>query len=73
VPLVLIGMDGLAGLIGFVWAMCLTVLAIKNTYSVSTGKSVGILLLNGIIQFVLIGILAFLSAPYLEAIRNQMQ
>lgn len=73
VPLVLIGMDGLAGLIGFVWVMCLTVLAIKNTYSVSTGKSVGILLLGGIIQFVLIGILAFLSAPYLEAIRNQMQ
>lgn len=73
VPLVLIGMDGLAGLIGFVWVMCLTVLVIKNTYSVSTGKSVGILLLGGIIQFVLIGILAFLSAPYLEAIRNQMQ
>lgn len=73
VPLVLIGMDGLAGLIGFVWVMCLMVLVIKNTYSVSTGKSVGILLLGGIIQFVLIGILAFLSAPYLEAIRNQMQ
>lgn len=72
-PLVLIGMDGLAGLIAFVWVACLTVLAIKNTYSVSTGKGVGILVLSNIIQLVLIGIIVFLSAPYLESLRNQMQ
>ena len=72
-PLVLIGMDGLAGLIAFVWIACLTVLAIKNTYSVSTGKGVGILVLSNIIQLVLIGIIVFLSAPYLESLRNQMQ
>lgn len=72
-PLVLIGMDGLAGLIAFVWVACLTVLAIKNTYSVSTGKGVGILVLSNIIQLVLIGIIVFLSAPYVESLRNQMQ
>ena len=72
-PLYLIGMDGLASLIGFVWTACLVVLAIKTVYSVSTGKGVAVLLMGGIIQLFLIGAVVFLCAPYLESLRNQMQ
>lgn len=72
-PFYLIGMGEVVRTISFVWIVCLMVLAIKNTYSVSTGKGVGILVLSNIIQLVLIGIIVFLSAPYVESLRNQMQ
>ena len=72
-PFYLIGMGDVVRTISFVWIVCLMVLAIKNTYSVSTGKSVGIFVLSGIIHIVLLGIIAFLCAPYLESLRNQMQ
>lgn len=72
-PFYLIGMGEFVRTISFVWIVCLMVLAIKNTYSVSTGKSVGIFVLSGIIHIVLLGIIAFLSAPYVESLRNQMQ
>ena len=72
-PFYLIGMGEVVRTISFVWIVCLMVLAIKNTYSVSTGKSVGIFVLSGIIHIVLLGIIAFLCAPHLESLRNQMQ
>lgn len=48
-PLTLIGIDGLTGMIGFVWSMCLRVLALKAAYAIGTGKAVLMLVLFCII------------------------